>query len=297
MSPMRRTLAVSLTIALFATAFAQEILSDMPRFDRYDKLRKERANAFVSGAIANVIWNEDKTAFSFQQGGKTYRFDLKSKKKEEGAAFTRPAGGRNRGRPERGRQFDTVFTTDEKVKAFHRDRNVYVSDADGKNEVAVTTDGAAANRTKYGIASWVYGEELGVREAMWFSPDGKKLAYYFFDESKVKDYYLAMDQTKYQGTLDTEAYPKAGTDNPKVGLFVYDLATKKSVKVDTDFGDATLGEYVYDVRWSPKGDEVLFNRTNRKQNVMQLCSANPSTGTSRLVVEEKQVQSWAENHL
>ena len=54
MSPMRRTLAVSLTLAFFGAAFAQEILSDMPRFDRYDKLRKERANAFVSGAIANV---------------------------------------------------------------------------------------------------------------------------------------------------------------------------------------------------------------------------------------------------
>jgi len=296
MSPMRRPLACWLLLALSAIGSAQEVLSDMPRFDRYDRLRKERANAIVSGAASSIVWNEDKTGFSFSQGGKTWRFDLKSKQKSEGAAFTRSGDPRNRRAPERGRQFDTVTSADGKLKAFHRDRNVYLSDADGKNERAVTTDGSADKRTKYGIASWVYGEELGVREAMWFSPDGKRLAYYFFDEGKVKDYYLALAQTKFQSELDVEAYPKAGTDNPTVGLYVYDLASGKSTKIDTSFGDATLGEYVYDVKWAPKGDVLLFNRTNRKQNVMQLCAADPATGKSRMVVEERQLQSWAENH-
>jgi dipeptidyl-peptidase-4 len=171
-----------------------------------------------------------------------------------------------------------------------------LSDADGKNEKAITTDGSVAARIKNGVASWVYGEELEVREAMWFSPDGKKLAYYRFDESEVKDYYIAMDQTKFQATLDTEPYPKAGQPNPKVQLWIYDLASGERTRVDSDFDDKSLGEYVYDVRWSDDSSELYYARTNRKQNVMQFCAANPTSGASRRIAEERQPQSWAENH-
>ena len=49
---------------------------------------------------------------------------------------------------------------------------------------------------------------------MWWSPDSTKLAYYRFDESKVPDYILQMDQTKQYTKADIEAYPKAGEPNP-----------------------------------------------------------------------------------
>ena len=54
----------------------------------------------------------------------------------------------------------------------------------------------------------MYGEELDQTTAMWWSPDGRKLAFYRFDESGVPDYYLQLDQTKLQSSVDTEAYPK-----------------------------------------------------------------------------------------
>ena len=51
--------------------------------------------------------------------------------------------------------------------------------------------------------------------------------------------------------IDTEAYPKAGRPNPIVDLFVYDVAAKKSVKVDVrdgkPFDNAVVGHYVYRV--------------------------------------------------
>ena len=78
----------------------------------------------------------------------------------------------------------------------------------------ITTDGSVAGRIKYGTASWVYGEELSQRTAMWWSPDGRKLAYYRFDEREVHDYYVVMNQTRLQAALDTEAFPTAGTPNP-----------------------------------------------------------------------------------
>ena len=131
---------------------------------------------------------------------------------------------------------------------------------------------------------------------MWWSPDGKKLAYYKFDESQVKDYFLQFEQTKVQDTLDVEAYPKAGAPNPIVTLMAYDLESKQSTTIDTRFADPMLGEYVYDVRWSPDGKELFYNRTDRKQKTMQFCAADPTTGHSRVIVEETQPQSWASNH-
>jgi dipeptidyl-peptidase 4 len=298
---MRLPFLLLLLLCCFANA--QDRLQTMPRYDRYEKLRREIGGSVKRGDI-NPTWAEDGQSFTFAKDGKNYKYDIPSKQQTEvEKLYSPPAnqgrrGGRARGNPERGRQFETVYTEDGKLKAFHRDRNVYLSDADGKNEQAITTDGSAAARTKYGVASWVYGEELGVREAMWFSPDGKKLAYYFFDESQVPDYFLTLDQGKIQNKLDVEAYPKAGAPNPKVKLFVYDLDSKKSQRIDVEFagGDPDIAHYIYDVRWSPDGDELWFNRTNRKQNMMELCAANASTGKCRMIIRESNPGAWVENH-
>src|SRR5437867_3711673 len=138
--------------------------------------------------------------------------------------------------PERGRQFESAASPDGTVKAFYRDRNVWLSGADGTGDRAVTTDGSAASRVKYGSASWVYGEELSQKTAMWWSPDSQRIAYYRFDESQVPDYFLALNQTRLQSTTDVEAYPKAGVPNPIVDLFIYDVGTKQSTKVDVRDG-------------------------------------------------------------
>ena len=296
MPMLRRALSALLLVAA-AGAYAQEILSEMPRYDRYEKLRREIAGSVKRGQVA-ATWAEDSKSFTYTREGKSYRYDLATGKTEETQATTPPppGGRRNRPGPERGRQFDTAISPDEKLKAISRGNNVYISDANGKNESVVTTEGSKEKRLKFGIASWVYGEELGVREAMWWSPDSSKLAFYKFDETPVKDYFIAMNQVEFQDTLDVEAYPKAGTPNPIVTLMVFDSASKQTTVIDTHFGQADLGEYVYDVRWSPDGKEVFFNRTNRKQNHMQLCAADPSTGQCRVIVEEKQPQSWADNH-
>jgi len=44
------------------------------------------------------------------------------------------------------------------------------------------------------------------------------------------------------------------------------------------FEDPIVGYYVYAVRWSPDGKELLFNRTNRRQNAMEFTAADPATG-------------------
>lgn len=291
-------------LALSQIVVAQDRLQTMPRFDRYQKMRGEIGSS-VKRASLSVRWAADGKAFWYEKDGKTYKFDIATLKEAEVAADTMPPApatpqrpadpNRGRPRPERGRQYAYTISPDGQMRAQYKDRNVWIGKADGTDLVQVTTVGDAAKRTKAGQASWVYGEEFFIPEAMWWAPDGKKLAYYVFDDSKVKDYYLAMKVTAIQTEMDIEAYPKAGADNPKVELWVYDVASKKHTKFDTEFGDATLGHYVYQVRWSPDGKELLYHRTNRKQNVMEFCAGDPTTGKGRVVVRESHPNSWADN--
>ncbi len=284
---------------------AQDRLKTLPGFEQYQKMAREIPGSVKSGALA-VKWLEGGKAFEFQRDGKFFRYDVSLRQAAEAAASAAgPAApeGRfgRRGMPgvERGRQAAFALSPDGKSKAFHRDRNLWLSDASGGNEIAITTDGSEKARTKYGIASWVYGEELDQTTAMWWSPDGKKLAFYRFDESKVPDYFLQLNQTRLQSVMDIEAYPKAGVDNPIADLLIYDLATKQTTRIDAregkPFENNVVGHYIYNVRWSPDGAELLFNRTNRRQNIMEFTAANAATGKCRVIVHEEWLPSWTEN--
>ncbi|MEO7272224.1 MAG: DPP IV N-terminal domain-containing protein [Vicinamibacterales bacterium] len=295
--------------ALDITTLAQDRLKTMPGYQQYLKVSQEIPGAVKLGALG-VTWSQDGKSFDYTHDGKRYRFDVAAKRASEIAAGDAPAAGRGQrgaggregitaGAPERGRQFDSADAPNGQLKAFYRDRNLYLSDATGQGEVAITSDGSASNRVKYGTASWVYGEELGQRTAIWWSPDSRKVAYYRFDEQPVPDYHLQLDQTQIQSKDDVEAYPKAGAPNPIVEMFVYDVASKKSVKVDVrsgkPFDNAAVGHYVYRVAWSPDGTELIFNRTNRKQNILELAAANPDTGATRVVIHEEWPTGWIEN--
>ena len=313
------TLALAaLALAAVPVADAQDRLPGMPGYDQYQKMSKEIPGSMKSGVLS-VTWKDGGKAFEYKHDGKSYSFDVATREAKElpegkeaakgGPAGFGPKGGGKRGDAQppgggggpvaRGRQSVAAPSPDGAYKAFYKDRNLWISDAKGTIEMPVTTDGSEKHRIKNGTASWVYGEELYQNTAMWWSPDGKKIAYYRFDESKVPDYYLALDQTGLMTKLDAEPYPKAGAPNPVVDLFVYDLASKKTTRIDVrdgkPFENDVVGHYVYRVTWSPDGKELLFNRTNRRQNIMEFTAADPGTGKCRVVVREEWLPSWTEN--
>jgi dipeptidyl-peptidase 4 len=292
------------SVLLLGPISAQDRLKSMPGYDRYQKVAPQVVGAVQSGAL-NGTWSADSRTFEYEFDGKRYRFDLAAKTSIDiGAAVTAPAGrggrgGRGGAGIERGRQATSAESPDGRLKAFYRDRNLWISDTAGTNDAAITSDGSDTDRIKYGTASWVYGEELAQTSAMWWSPTSTKVAYYRFDEKQVIDYNLQLDQTKVQSRNDIEAYPKAGTENPRVDLLVYDVATRTSTKIDVrdgkSFDNTVVGHYVYRVSWTADGRELLFTRTNRRQNVLELIAANPDTGATRVVLREEWPTGWVDN--
>ena len=126
---------------------------------------------------------------------------------------------------------------------------------------------------------------------MWWTPDSKKILFYKFDDTNVKKFYLLRGWSKINTELYPEYYAKAGANNPVAELFIYDLESKKTTRVDVGgSGD----EYIYGIRLSPGNDAMLVNWTNRLQQHLKVLSIDLETGACTTLIEEKQ-DTWQEN--
>jgi dipeptidyl-peptidase-4 len=313
---------------------AQDRLPAMPGADQYARVTPLINGAIVSGAAQGIQWAEDGRSVSYTAAGKNWRFDFASRSAVEAASPAPAGGGRGGGRgaggapppggnagrggleqaqsemplapmqgcpalgtqTARGRQAYCITSPNGQLKAFFRTRNLWVANIDGSNERQLTRDGSEQSRIKYGTGSWVYGEELDQTTAIWWSQDSSKVAFYRFDESKVKDFYVQMQQTAIQDAVDIEAYPKAGADNPIADVLVYDIASGRTTRIDArdgkPFDNNVVGHYVYGIEWSRDGSELLMQRANRRQQIVELIACIPSTGACRVVVHEEWRTGW-----
>ncbi|MEN8118317.1 MAG: DPP IV N-terminal domain-containing protein [Bacteroidota bacterium] len=290
--------------SVLSPSSAQQWIKNMPGYEQYQKVGPQIRSSVKHGRIS-ADWADDGNSFEYSWDGKKYKYNVKKKKAEEVGEAEKEESPMARyrrmyaNRPQRGRQYETETSPDKNLVAKYRNGNVYITDADGNNEIEVTTEGSVEKRFTFGTATWVYGEELYQLHAMWWSPDSKKLAFYHFDMSEVRNYYLQYEQTEIYDSMNIEAYTKVGAVNPVVDLMIYDLETQKTVTVDVrngqPFTDNVVGHYVYKIEWSPNGTELLFHRTNRKQDIMEWTAANAETGKCRVVVREEWPASFTEN--
>jgi dipeptidyl-peptidase-4 len=151
-------------------------------------------------------------------------------------------------------------------------------------EVQVTKDGKP-NYIINGSADWVYEEELSLTKAFYWSPDSKRLAFYRFDETNVREYNL---QIWHEGQLYPEdrryKYPKAGEVNSIVEIKIFTLDNSNTTTVD--IGSET-DIYIPRVTWTQNPELLSVRRLNRHQNNMEVLHANASTGVTNLILADK----------
>ena len=96
---------------------------------------------------------------------------------------------------------DATFSPDG-GRIVYSDRNdLYVHDLTTQQTRRITDDGRW-NEVINGTTDWVYEEEFGITRAYAFSPDGRRLAYLRFDESRVP----LMEMMRFDGKLYNRAY-------------------------------------------------------------------------------------------
>ena len=181
-----------------------------------------------------------------------------------------------------GKQMYASFSADGNKVAFVRDNNIFITDLTNGTETQVTTDGER-NKIINGANDWVYEEEFSFSICFFWSPKGDKIAYYKFDESKVKEYDMTEYGSLYPGQYKYK-YPKAGEDNSIVSLHVYNVLDKKTIKIDVG---PNPDQYIPRVKWTNNNNTLSFQRLNRLQNKLELLLADATTGVSKTIITEE----------
>lgn len=165
---------------------------------------------------------------------------------------------------------------------FARDCDLFYQDMATGKITRITNDGKE-NAILNGYADWVYEEELDMSSAASWSPDGTKIAFLRFDESRVKEYNFALYDNLYPTDFKYK-YPKAGEDNSLVDVYIYDVATAQLTKID--LGDNS-NCYFPRVYWLPNSTDAVVLKLNRHQNQLDFIRYNTVTKAQDIIYTDK----------
>jgi dipeptidyl-peptidase-4 len=168
---------------------------------------------------------------------------------------------------------------DKVAYVFHN--NLFIKDLKSKNTTQITFDGEV-NKIINGASDWVYEEEFGLVKAFQWSPGGEQLAYYKFDESNVKEFSMDMFKNELYPSQYEFKYPKAGEENSKVSIHLFELRSQKTNTITFKKNY----EYLPRMGWTKNKDILFVSAMNRHQNELDFILCNTSTNNSRVLFTE-----------
>jgi len=174
-----------------------------------------------------------------------------------------------------------TFSPDGSSVAFVSGNNLFYKNlASGKLNQVTTT--GKFNEIIHGSTDWVYEEEFALVKGFEWSPDSKKIAYYTFDESAVNEYNMQVWSGLYPSDYRFK-YPKAGEENSKVAITIYDTESDQNISID--IGEE-IDVYIPKIKWTTNPALLSIIRLNRLQNKLDLLHANAQTGNTELILTE-----------
>jgi dipeptidyl-peptidase-4 len=232
-----------------------------------EKMRRERAQAGNVRGIVDYDWAPDGKSLLVPIDGDLYLATLDGKAKR---LTDTPAT-----------EIAPTLSQDGGSVAFVREQNVFaIALATGK-ETQLTSDGGGA--LSWGMAEFVAQEELDRSQGLWWSPRGDRIAIERSDESGVLE--VTRAAIGADGTIMVkQRYPRAGTPNAKVELWL--MASDGSARVKADLGkDPDI--YLARVDWAADGRSLYVQRLSRDQKSLDLLVVDAATGASRILFSER----------
>ena len=178
---------------------------------------------------------------------------------------------------------------------FTRENNLFIRKLNSDKIAQITKDGGP--NIFYGRPDWVYEEEvLSGNSATWWSQDGKYVAFFRTDESRVPTYPIQYFLSRPSGRKPLPGlenypevrnikYPKPGAPNPMVLIQFYDVEKDEvfSIDIKDDFPDED--RLITEVIWAGNSGKVLVRETNRVSDKMKMILIDVKRRTGRVVRE------------
>jgi dipeptidyl-peptidase-4 len=195
------------------------------------------------------------------------------------------------------------FSPDGAKVAYVRANNIFVEEISTGRITQLTHDGSQSIIN--GTSDWVYEEELDVRDAFRWSPDGRHIAYWQFDTSGVGIFKLLYNLGApkeivtgfpypglgvYPSVLNIP-YPIPGTTNSAVraGVVSVDGGETQWMHVPGDLRD----NYIARLEWAGNSSELAIEHLNRLQNTDDVLLADASTGAVRQIFRDQDA-AWVD---
>ncbi len=209
----------------------------------------------------------DKDRFSITQNNAVIIYNATSNKIEK--VYKLPENSEN------------IFYNDKaKAVAYTIDNNLYYMNNNGK-QIAITDD---KDKGIVNGSNYVHRQEFGIDHGIFWSPDGKYIAYYRKDETMVAQYPL-VDYTQFPAHAEMIRYPMTGQTSEQVTLVVYNIAENEKTVMQTG---EPKDHYLTCVTWEPSSKHIYIAILNRDQNHLWLNKYDISDGHKvKTLFEEK----------
>ena len=170
--------------------------------------------------------------------------------------------------------------------AYLINNNVMVRYEDSKKVISVTQNKDENIVSGQAIAR----SEFGITEGLFWSLQGKYLAFYEKDESKVHNYPL-LDINQTPGALNSIKYPMAGQKTEKARVGIFNTESQKTVFIET-LKDPE--GYLTNISFTPDEKYLFVAEVNRGQNHMWLNVYDALNGAFVKTILEETNDKWVE---
>ncbi|MEG3154704.1 S9 family peptidase [Sphingomonas sp. RB1R13] len=236
-----------------------------------EKMQRERARLSGLTGIVAYDWAPDGQHLLVPIDGDLYLADL--------------AGNVRRLTNSKASELDGRVSEKGRFVSFIRDNRLHVLDLSTNVDRTVTPDGPAT--TSWGVAEFIAQEELGRFRGAWWAPDDSRIAVTRVDESGVEVATRASIGADKTTTFE-QRYPRAGTANAKVDLYLMNPDGSGLVKADLG---SNPDVYLARVDWLPDASGLIVQRESRDQKTLDLIRIDARTGAATPLLSDRS-EAW-----